>query len=170
VLVLFLVAVVAPAAIVFAVCIVFARYPSRGAAITKSYGLRRKLWELHAGWLGLALSVVISFFLTQTLKNMFGKPRPDLLARCNPDFTRYPVYVVGGYTNETLEGTSVLVSWNVCQSKSGSGVGKAELQDGFRSFPSGHSTSTYQIQRSAAHDNQNPGSDVIQPASQGSST
>lgn len=57
---------------------------------------RRKLWELHAGLLGLGLSVAATWFITNGMKNMFGKPRPDLLARCRPDIENMDRYIVGG--------------------------------------------------------------------------
>jgi membrane-associated phospholipid phosphatase len=138
----FLAAVVGPALIVFSVSIFFIRILTNdGSPVAKSRLWRRKLWEWHTGWLGLALAIVASFFFTQTMKNLFGKPRPDFLARCNPDLSKYSEYVVGGFTGENLEDTSVLVSWGICRSKDGSGVGLSEFNDGFRSFPSGHCTS-----------------------------
>lgn len=142
--VLFVVAVVAPAVIIAAVCAVLVRVPQRpGSPSSRNTIWKRRLWEMHAAWLGLALSLTISLFLTQTLKNMFGKHRPDFLARCNPDVSAMSNYLVGGYTSEVLEGTSQRVRWDICRSKDGSGVGKSEFIDGFRSFPSGHSTGMY---------------------------
>jgi len=67
------------------------------------------------------------------MKNLFGKPRPDLLARCNPDLQDIAKYAVGGLPN-TLEGFSV-VSAGICQQNDSS-----LLDDGFRSFPSGHAS------------------------------
>lgn len=143
--VLIIVAVVAPAAIIALICIVFVRLPARPGTATPSRTAlwRQKIWELHASLLGLALSITLSFFLTQTLKNMFGKHRPDFLERCNPDISGMSQYVVGGYTSEVLEGTSQLVRWDICLSRNGSSAVKKELMDGFRSFPSGHCTSEY---------------------------
>jgi hypothetical protein len=143
ILVLFLVAVVAPAAIIALVCLLFVRLPTESGSTPPSSGShwRRKLWEWHCGWLGLALSIMLSLVLTQTMKNMFGKHRPDFLARCNPDIANMNDFVVGGFTSELLEGTSQLVKWQICISKDGSGVGTSEFIDGFRSFPSGHCTS-----------------------------
>lgn len=97
---------------------------------------KRRLWEWHTGWLGLFLSVVLAFFVVQATKNLFGKPRPDFLQRCNPDLANRASFVVGGYA----QGVQML-SWRVCRSKDGSGVGTAEFEDGFRSFPSGHCSS-----------------------------
>jgi membrane-associated phospholipid phosphatase len=103
---------------------------------------------MQDGWV-FALSLSLSLLLTQTMKNMFGKHRPDFLARCNPDIAGMNNYIVGGFTSEVLEGTSQLVNWQICISNNGSGVGTSEFIDGFRSFPSGHCTSSYTFNQSA---------------------
>ena len=41
-----------------------------------------RLWELNCGILGLFLAQGSAFVITGSLKNLIGKPRPDLLARC----------------------------------------------------------------------------------------
>lgn len=95
---------------------------------------RRKLWELHVGLLGLALSVAATWFITNGMKNMFGKPRPDLLSRCMPDVDNMDDYIVGG--NYLREGrATALVSADICKNPDAH-----ELEDGFRSFPSAHSS------------------------------
>jgi membrane-associated phospholipid phosphatase len=96
---------------------------------------KRKLWELHTGWLGLALSVVSAWLITNGMKNMFGKPRPDLLARCHADIDNIAKYIVGGYNNFSSNGQ--LVRAEICTNPD-----KAILDDGFRSYPSGHSSSS----------------------------
>ncbi|KAI4242970.1 MAG: hypothetical protein L6R42_010861 [Xanthoria sp. 1 TBL-2021] len=63
--------------------------------------LRRKLWEWHTGWLGLGLSLALSFVLTQGMKNLFGKPRPDLLSRCNPDYENQAEYALDSFAGLT---------------------------------------------------------------------
>ncbi|KAJ4295063.1 hypothetical protein N0V90_007071 [Kalmusia sp. IMI 367209] len=139
--VLFVVAVAAPAFIIAGICAAIVRIPPRPGPVPSHSAIwKRKLWELHAAWLGLALSLTLSLILTQTMKNMFGKHRPDFLSRCNPDIGAINDFLVGGFTSESLEGTSQLVRWEICMSKNGSGVGKSEFMDGFRSFPSGHCT------------------------------
>ena len=85
------------------------------------------------GWMGLALSIALSFFLTNGIKNLVGKPRPDLLGRCDPDFSKVLTSTVGGVGRQLDEGIN-LVSWTVCRNPG------ATLDDGFRSFPSGHSS------------------------------
>ncbi|KAI4266022.1 MAG: hypothetical protein LQ337_008909, partial [Flavoplaca oasis] len=100
--VLFILSLVFPAITIFVVAIVFVPGPSGLAwAASKQTGqtLKRKLWEWNTGWLGLGLSLAISFFLTQGMKNLFGKPRPDLLSRCDPDYANQAEYAVGGYPN-----------------------------------------------------------------------
>ncbi|PLB38761.1 PAP2 domain protein [Aspergillus candidus] len=47
-----------------------------------------KIWEWHAGWLGLGLAVAGVFMATEGLKDLYGRPRPDLLARCDPDLEK----------------------------------------------------------------------------------
>ncbi|KAI9171965.1 Diacylglycerol pyrophosphate phosphatase 1 [Paramyrothecium foliicola] len=95
---------------------------------------RRKLWELHVGWLGLLLSVASAWFFTSGMKNMFGKPRPDLLSRCQPDLANAANYVVGGIAAELP--LFQLYSADICQQ-----TDRHKLDDGFRSYPSGHSSS-----------------------------
>lgn len=74
----------------------------------------------HVTILGLAISMVLTSFLTDAIKNTVGRPRPDLLARCVP-----------------AEGTprDELVTIDVCTQ-----TDAHRLHDGWRSFPSGHSS------------------------------
>ena len=82
-----------------------------------------RLWELNCGLLGLILASSSAFVITGALKNATGKPRPDLIARCLPllGSADPPVF---GLSNSTI-----------CTQKN-----HAILKDGFRSFPSGHSS------------------------------
>jgi hypothetical protein len=91
----------------------------------KSMIWKRKLWELHVGWLGLALGLISAWFITNGMKNLFGKPRPDLLARCQPDLENIAKYVVGGLVGQTNSGQ--LVSAAICQNTDAD-----ILDDGFR--------------------------------------
>ncbi|SCU87956.1 LADA_0E07272g1_1 [Lachancea dasiensis] len=74
--------------------------------------------------LGLSVSWVANNLVTDFLKNLIGRPRPDFLARCKPK-----------------EGTPVdvlVTAAEVCTSKN---LGR--LRDGFRSTPSGHSSESF---------------------------
>ncbi|KAH8172344.1 PAP2 superfamily protein [Sarocladium implicatum] len=71
-------------------------------------------------YLSFGISVVMSGVITDIIKNGVGRPRPDLLARCQPAENTKP---------------NVLVTIDVCTREDGH-----VLQDGWRSFPSGHSS------------------------------
>lgn len=53
--------------------------PGRSARrnLTRSTVIRRKLWEVYAGLTGLAMSVVMAFFITQGLKNASSEEKED---------------------------------------------------------------------------------------------
>ncbi|KAM0259556.1 hypothetical protein ACHAQJ_003282 [Trichoderma viride] len=128
-----------PAVIIIIVSIIFVP----GATVPKntpaSLIWKRKLWELHIGLLGLLMSVGCGFFFVSGIKNMCGKPRPDLLARCLPDLENAGKYLIGGFKGESTLGNSIgqLYSADICQQ-----TDKAKLDDGFRSYPSGHSAAS----------------------------
>ncbi|KAK5651764.1 hypothetical protein OQA88_11726 [Cercophora sp. LCS_1] len=125
-------AVFAPIVVIAIICLIFVPGSTVPRGTPRSLIWKRKLWELHTGWLGLALSIVASWLITNGMKNLFGKPRPDLLSRCQPDLTDIAKYVVGGIANTS----SQLVSADICTNPD-----KYVLDDGFRSYPSGHSSS-----------------------------
>ena len=92
--------------------------------LTGPYRLKDRLWEFNCGFLGLVLSQALAFVITQALKTACGKPRPDVIDRCQPNVTQDPTPF--GLSNYTI-----------CQ-------GDPEiLKDGFRSWPSGHSSSSF---------------------------
>lgn len=105
----------------------------------KSLIWKRKLWELHVGWLGMALALAGAWFITNGMKNLFGKPRPDALARCNPDIENITKYFVGGV--DVADGFQRLVSADICRGMADREDAADILEDGFRSYPSGHSSS-----------------------------
>ncbi|KAH0370550.1 PAP2-domain-containing protein, partial [Aureobasidium melanogenum] len=90
------------------------------------YRLVDRLWELNCGILGLALSEGTAFVITGTLKNTVGKPRPDLIDRCQPR---------AGSVDPSPYGLS---NSTICTQ-----TDMSILRDGFRSFPSGHSSSSF---------------------------
>ncbi|KAJ5600740.1 hypothetical protein N7450_001807 [Penicillium hetheringtonii] len=103
-----------------------------GARPSVSQILRRRVWEWNAGWMGLAVSLAGCWMATQGLKDLVGKPRPDLLARCNPNLNAIEENLVGGLG---VAGAPLIVSWEICQDQSD----RLKI-DGFSSFPSGHSS------------------------------
>ena len=82
--------------------------------------IRPGLHRAHVTILGLLTSHALSSFLTDVIKNAVGRPRPDLIARCKP-----------------AKGTPEhqLVTFEVCTE-----TDHHILHDGWRSFPSGHSS------------------------------
>ncbi|KAF5986898.1 diacylglycerol pyrophosphate phosphatase [Fusarium coicis] len=131
---LFILAIGVPFVIVAVVSLIFVPGPTVPKGTPKTLIWQRKLWELHVGVLGLVLSLTLSWFFTSSMKNLFGKPRPDLLARCDPDWKNIDKYVVGGFKWQSMTGQ--LVSADICQQ-----TDKYKIDDGFRSYPSGHSSS-----------------------------
>jgi membrane-associated phospholipid phosphatase len=84
--------------------------------------------------MGLGLSLAGTFFITSGLKDVVGKPRPDLLARCDPDLSNIGAHLVGGL-GLMFEEAPVLVATSICRQ-----TDMSILNDGFASFPSGHSS------------------------------
>lgn len=125
-------ALVVPALIILLVTFTLVPGPTVPKSVPKSLIWKRKLWELHASWLGLGLSLALAFVITNGMKNLFGRPRPDLISRCNPDMANISKWAVGG--GNRPEGI-VLVQAGICQ-QTDSDI----LNDGFRSYPSGHSS------------------------------
>ncbi|KAJ5112754.1 hypothetical protein N7532_000799 [Penicillium argentinense] len=73
--------------------------------------------------LGLLVALMLTSFITDIVKNAVGRPRPDLISRCKP-------------TRGTAD--NVLVAWTVCTE-----TNQHILQEGWRSFPSGHSSFSF---------------------------
>ncbi|KAF2176285.1 PAP2-domain-containing protein [Zopfia rhizophila CBS 207.26] len=74
----------------------------------------------HVTILGWFISLILTLFITDVIKNAVGRPRPDLIARCKPE-----------------KGTPdhQLVTFEICTE-----TNHHVLHDGWRSFPSGHSS------------------------------
>ncbi|KAL1410923.1 hypothetical protein Q8F55_001866 [Vanrija albida] len=92
-----------------------------GIIILLVAAVRRSFWDAHNGILGFILSLGLVVTFTDIIKITVGRPRPDLFDRCQlpPGLTANP--------------THGLTSWTVCTRTD-------KLQEGFRSFPSGHSS------------------------------
>ncbi|PMD65738.1 acid phosphatase/Vanadium-dependent haloperoxidase [Hyaloscypha bicolor E] len=81
---------------------------------------RANIHKFHVTILGLLISIFLTTFITDVVKNAVGRPRPDLISRCKP-------------ANTTPK--DVLVDISVCTE-----TDHHTLHDGWRSFPSGHSS------------------------------
>lgn len=109
------------------------------ASTPSSSGWRRKAYAANKAVLGLGLSIALALLFTDSLKNLLGKPRPDMLSRCQPIIDR----------RKLPQGSTIgegLYTWNICTTKPRNGMASNELRDGFRSFPSGHASSTFSSQ------------------------
>jgi diacylglycerol diphosphate phosphatase/phosphatidate phosphatase len=79
--------------------------------------------KAHVTILGWLISMILTLFITDVVKNAVGRPRPDLIARCKP--------APGTPAHE-------LVTFQVCTEEN-----HHVLHDGWRSFPSGHSSFSF---------------------------
>lgn len=85
--------------------------------------LRQDTHKAHVTILGLAGSLLLTSFITDVVKDAVGRPRPDLIARCSPA------------ANTPID---ELVDISVCTE-----TAHHLLHDGWRSFPSGHSSFSF---------------------------
>ncbi|KAK3620831.1 hypothetical protein LTR56_023163 [Elasticomyces elasticus] len=76
--------------------------------------------KTHVTLLGLAITILLTSFITDIMKDAIGRPRPDLIARCKPDISA---------PQHSLVGVEVCTETD-----------HHTLHDGWRSFPSGHSS------------------------------
>lgn len=99
--------------------------------------LKIRLWQLNTAWLGLGVALAASMLVTNGMKNLIGKHRPDFISRCAPDPERL---ASGNFSvvNRYLFGVGICTSWD---GVSEAGLGRDELLDGFRSWVSGHTSS-----------------------------
>lgn len=129
-----IIAVAIPAALIVLLSIAPPRPPI--PLQTTKFGIwRRKCWDANAGLMGFGFSVAGTLLVTAGLKDLVGKPRPDLLARCDPDFSKISQFKVGGFGTSLDSEASALVTSGICQQT----VNRV-LDDGFAAFPSGHSS------------------------------
>lgn len=92
-----------------------------------SLGIARSTWDFHVSFLGLVLSHALTATATTLIKVTVGRPRPDLLDRCQP---------LAGASDPSPWG---LVTDAVCTNA----VEGHLVTEGFRSFPSGHSSTSF---------------------------
>ncbi|KAI8625905.1 PAP2 superfamily protein [Xylariaceae sp. FL1651] len=103
--------------------IVYAAFVPLGIVIVYNSITRASFHKHHSTILGLAIALILTSFLTDIVKNTVGRPRPDLVARCKPAIGTKP---------------DVLVTIDVCTE-----TDHHTLHDGWRSFPSGHSSFSF---------------------------
>jgi membrane-associated phospholipid phosphatase len=84
--------------------------------------------------MGLGLSLAGAFMVTEGLKDLVGKPRPDFLARCDPDVGLISQYTVSGL-GTLVDNAPILVDYRICRNQS-----KFVRNDGFAAWPSGHAS------------------------------
>ncbi|ODH13104.1 hypothetical protein ACO22_07600 [Paracoccidioides brasiliensis] len=135
--VLVLISVFVPAITILLLSLLIVPGLTAGKHVPASLVWRRKLWEWNAGWMGLGLAIGGAYAATEALKVICGKPRPDLINRCNPDIPKIAVNIVGGL-GRRLRGAPLLVSYNICQNKT-----TRLTREGFLSFPSGHASISF---------------------------
>ncbi|KAJ2513204.1 hypothetical protein H4217_006468 [Coemansia sp. RSA 1939] len=90
--------------------------------------VRRSFHDMNSGVLGLCLSLVLNMMITNSVKNLAGRLRPDFISRCNID----------AGTVLPTEPTIGLLTSAICNP-----TDKKVFNDGMRSFPSGHTSFSF---------------------------
>ncbi|KAI8085185.1 phosphatidic acid phosphatase type 2/haloperoxidase [Halteromyces radiatus] len=86
----------------------------------------KRALDLNHGLLGLFLSLALCAMITDTVKITVGRPRPDLIARCQPPADAHdPHFGLSNYTICTVDPSTPI------------------MIDGFKSFPSGHTSFSF---------------------------
>ncbi|KAG0278933.1 hypothetical protein BGZ96_002141 [Linnemannia gamsii] len=94
---------------------------------------RRSYTDLHNGLLGLFLAQSLVLIVTDSIKIAVGRPRPDFLDRC---LSLYDNAYAGTPLDQLNDPVNLLSNSSICT--------RTELlRDGFKSFPSGHSSFSF---------------------------
>ncbi|KAG9062099.1 hypothetical protein KI688_006824 [Linnemannia hyalina] len=94
---------------------------------------RKSYTDLHNGLLGLFLAQALVLIVTDSIKIAVGRPRPDFLDRC---FDIYDKAAAGTPIGIMSDPENMLSSSSLCTRTD-------LLKDGFKSFPSGHSSFSF---------------------------
>ncbi|KAI0093873.1 PAP2-domain-containing protein [Irpex rosettiformis] len=86
----------------------------------------RSKWDFHISWLGLVVSLSLTAVVSEVTKITVGRPRPDMISRCVPQ---------PGSTDPPFG----LSTSDICTADRNT----YEFNDGWRSFPSGHSSLSF---------------------------
>ncbi|QRW11236.1 phosphatidate phosphatase PPAPDC1A [Ceratobasidium sp. AG-Ba] len=96
---------------------------------TINLGTVKSWWDVHSASLGLTLGLAMASVTTHLVKITVGRPRPDLIHRCQP-FPGAMNHPVGEYFG--------LATSAVCTQ-----TDRLIMRDGWRSFWSGHSSESF---------------------------
>ncbi|KAK6345527.1 hypothetical protein TWF718_007439 [Orbilia javanica] len=100
---------------------------------------KHKLLNWNRAWLAFGLTDALAFFISNCLKNVFGKPRPHMISVCQPDWDK-----VAEIVKNTRTGPQGVLAWNpLVTSEICTTTDHEKLSEAFRSFPSGHSTMAF---------------------------
>ena len=119
----FAIAVVAPVVIIAFYTLVidgFFSHRRKEKTWMTRYAFKERLWELNCGVL---VASGAAFVITGAMKNATGKPRPDFIARCLP-----------------LPGSKDPLPFGLSNGTICTQTDNSIMKDGYRSFPSGHSS------------------------------
>ncbi|OAQ23118.1 acid phosphatase/Vanadium-dependent haloperoxidase [Linnemannia elongata AG-77] len=94
---------------------------------------RRSYTDLHNGFLGLFLAQSLVLIVTDSIKIAVGRPRPDFLDRC---LSLYDNANGGNPLDQLNDPVNLLSNSSICTRTD-------LLRDGFKSFPSGHSSFSF---------------------------
>ncbi|EPS44939.1 hypothetical protein H072_1025 [Dactylellina haptotyla CBS 200.50] len=143
VVVLGIVAIAGPAAITLLCCLLapraalpaLANYPNAPSSLV----WKHKLLNWNRAWLALGLTDALAFFVSNCLKNVFGKPRPHMISVCQPDWAKVANIVKTTRTGpDGIFAFNPLVTSDICTT-----TDHDKLSEAFRSFPSGHATMSF---------------------------
>jgi diacylglycerol diphosphate phosphatase / phosphatidate phosphatase len=102
---------------------VYALFIPLGIMVLYNAIMRSTSHKHEVSYLSFAIALILTTFITDVIKNAAGRPRPDLLARCNAAPDTKP---------------NILVTVGVCTE-----TNHHKLHDGWRSFPSGHASFSF---------------------------
>ncbi|OMH85306.1 Lipid phosphate phosphatase 1 [Zancudomyces culisetae] len=102
---------------------------------------RRSFFRMQVGLLALAMSHLTTLVITDSLKALVGRNRPDFLSRCKVDMTK--VLTIAGGTGSSVSAIPVDPPLGLYSSSICTNTDAAVLKDGMMSFPSGHSSTTF---------------------------
>lgn len=95
---------------------------------SKREKFKRKYWDVHCAFLASLGSIASQLAIVVIMKNTSGVPRPDFLKRCLPNYYLAP-------SQDTLATVAICLQGN-----------EALINEGFRSFPSGHASTIFASQ------------------------